>query len=59
MKEYRVYFTARVYDNITVYAESEEQAEEIALQMTSALDHTAEVDDWELDFVELEDETAI
>ena len=38
MKEYRVYFSARIYDSIVVEAESEDEAEELAENMTSSLD---------------------
>lgn len=54
MKEYRVYFTARVYDSIVVQAESEDEAEELAEALKDSLDHTAEVGAWVVEYAEEE-----
>lgn len=54
MKEYRVYFTARVYDSIVVEAESEDEAEELAEKMTSYLDVTSCDPQWVVEYAEVE-----
>lgn len=54
MKEYRVYFTARVYDSIVVEAESEDEAEELAEKMTSYLDVLSGDPQWVVEYAEVE-----
>ena len=54
MKEYRVYFSARVYDSIVVEAESEDEAEELAEMMTSSLDVTSCDALWVVEYAEEE-----
>lgn len=54
MKEYRVYFTARVYDSIVVEANSEDEAEQIAENLKGSLDTTAEVLEWNIEYAEEE-----
>lgn len=54
MKEYRVYFTARVYDSIVVEAETEDEAEELAEAMTSYLDVLSCDPQWVVEYAEEE-----
>jgi|LakMenEpi03Aug12_release.lakeMendotaPanAssembly.Ray.scaffolds.fasta_scaffold2503159_2 hypothetical protein len=53
MKEYRVYFSAKVYDSVVVEAESEEEAERMAEKLGGGLDTTFEPD-WQIDYIEEE-----
>ena len=54
MKEYRVYFTARVYDSIVVEAETEDEAEELAEAMKGMLEVTRCDLDWVIEYAEEE-----